>query len=383
MSRATTILVLSLGWLMSWPARAAEPEGEVAADLQAIYAQTSSAAAEADFTEIARACSKVIPDPNRSQADKAYATRLFAWALNRRGEVRGETAARLVREGELEKAQKLDELAGKDFATAAKYAPDNWRIHHNLAIAHAMQGRFDEAIDAFTQVIELKTDYPNAYYNRAELYFEKEQFARAVTDYSQAIELSPSDASYYNGRAHARFMLNDTDAALTDYARSAKLEPTNAAYLTDLADALQSTGQWEAASARYREAVAADKTYARAYRNIAWLLSTCPEQRFRNPNLALTAARKAIELEGEQDYRALDTLAAATAATGDAAAAAKLMRQALAAAPASARAELSQRTAIYQQGGQFVQSVPQPTRKSPALQQSEVRTASATEPVER
>ncbi|MGN6544389.1 MAG: tetratricopeptide repeat protein [Aureliella sp.] len=383
MSRAATILVLSLGWLMSGSARAAEPEGEVAADLQAIYAQTSSATAEADFTEIARACSKIIPDANRSEADKAYATRLFAWALNRRGEVRGETAARLVREGDLEKAQKLDELAGKDFATAAKYAPDNWRIHHNLAIAHAMQGRFDEAIDAFTQVIELKTDYPNAYYNRAELYFEKEQFAQAVTDYSQAIELSSSDASYYNGRAHARFMLNDTDAALADYTRAAKLDSTNAAYLTDLADALQSTGQWEAASARYREAVAADKTYARAYRNIAWLLSTCPDQRFRNPNLALTAARKAIELEGEQDYRALDTLAAATAATGDAAAAAKLMRQALAAAPASARAELSQRTAIYQQGGQFVQSVPQPTRKMPTLQQSEVRTASATEPINR
>lgn len=383
MSRAATILVLSLVWLISWPVHAGEPAGEIAADLQAIYAQTGSAATESDFTEIARACSKIIPDANRSQADQAYATRLFAWALNRRGEVRSETAARLVHTGDVQQAQQLDQLAGKDFATAAKYAPDNWRIHHNLAIAHAMQGQYDAAIDAFTQVIQLKADYPNAYYNRAELYFEQEQFALAVNDYSQAIQLSGQDASYYNGRAHARFMLSDTGAALADYTRAAQLEPTSAAYLTDLADGLQSTGQWEAASLRYRQAVAADKTYARAYRNIAWLLSTCPDQRFRNPNLALTAARKAIELEGDRDYRAVDTLAAATAASGDTQRAALLMRRALDAAPVSVRAELSQRRAIYQGGGQFVQADPQPTASPSTLEASPVRTASATQAIQR
>lgn len=383
MCRAATILVFGLGWLASAPVVAGDPATPVAADLQAIYARTQSAVEEAQFTEIARACSRIIPDEGRSAADKAYAYKLFAWALNRRGEVRGERAAKMVRDGQLAEAQKVDELAGKDFAMAVEYAPDNWRIHHNLAIAHAMEGKYDEAIDAFTQVIQLKDDYPNAYYNRAELHFEQEHFAQAVTDYSNAIELAGNDARYHNGRAHASFMLNNFDAAIADYAQAAALEATNATYITDLADALQSVGRWEDAATRYRQAVAADKFYARAYRNISWLLATCPDSRFRNPNLALTAARKAIELEGEKDFRALDTLAAATAATGDSLQAAKVMRQAIAVAPPSARAELTARSAMYAEGGKFVQASPKPVQKAPAINNSEVRTASGAAPINR
>lgn len=383
MSRAATILILTWAISVGSSAISADPAPPIAADLQAIYARTQAASQEVEFTQIATDCSKIIPNTQRNATDRAYATKLFAWALNRRGEVRSEAAAGLVREGQVDEAQRLDRMAGKDFATAAQYAPDNWRVHHNLAISQAMQGKYDEAIDEFTMVIQLKDDYPNAYYNRAELHFEKEQFPQAINDYTSAIELVGNDARYYNGRAHARFMLNNFDAALTDYAQAATLEKNNAAYLTDLADALQSTGQWEEAAMRYREAVSADKHYARAYRNIAWLLSTCPEKRFRNPNLALTAARKAIELEGDRDYRALDTLAAATAATGNSAEASALMRDAIQLAPASARKELAARSAVYAKGGKYVQAAPNLQRKLPDGDRSEVRTASAEAPVQR
>lgn len=371
-SAALCLLAIGIG-----PVVRGDTTSGVSVDLQAIYARTQSASTEADFTEIARDCSKIIPDTKRSEADKNYAKRLFAWALNRRGEVRSESAAQLVREEKFQEAQQLDQQAGKDFATAVKYAQDNWRIHHNLAISQAMQGKYTEAIEAFTQVIALKKDYPNAYYNRAELYFEQEKFAESIRDYSRAIELAPEDASYFNGRAHARFMLNEIESAVADYSRAVDLDTNNAAYLTDLADAFQSTGQWEQAATRYRQAVAVDKKYARAYRNVAWLLSTCPEKRFRNPNLAVSAAQKAIELAGDKDYRSLDTLAAATAASGDSAKAAELVRQALAMAPASAREEITERAQVYDQGGSFVQAKPQLELNPSAIPPSEVRTASA------
>jgi tetratricopeptide (TPR) repeat protein len=377
MSKAVAIAVLWLLAIGFCPLVAADPTSGVSSDLQAIYARTQTATKEADYTEIARDCSKIIPDPKRPESDKSYAKRLFAWALNRRGEVRSEAAAQLVREEKYQEAQLLDQQAGKDFATAVKYAPDNWRIHHNLAISQAMQGKYPEAIAAFTQVLALKNDYPNAFYNRAELYFEQEKFAESIRDYSQAIELAPGDASYYNGRAHARFMLNEIESAVADYSRAVELDATNAAYLTDLADAFQSTGQWEQAATRYRQAVAVDKKYARAYRNVAWLLATCPEKRFRNPNLAVSAAQKAIELAGDKDYRSLDTLAAATAATGDSTKAAELVRQALALAPENVREEITERAQVYDQGGSFVQSKPQLELNPIGVAPSEVRTASA------
>ena len=380
MSRAAFVISIcvGLGWFAS-SSPASDPPA-VSADLQAIYARTNSAAQETEFTAIAKDCSVIIPDMKRSEADKAYASKLFAWALNRRGEVRSESAANLVKEGKLADAQQLDQLAGKDFATAAKYAPDNWRVHHNLAISHAMQGKYDEAIEELTLVIQLKDDYPNAHYNRAELYFEKEQFPQAIKDYSRAIELVDNDARYFNGRAHARFMLSSTEEAIADYTQAATLESNNPAYLTDLADALQSVGRWESAAERYRQAVKTDKNYARAYRNIAWLLATCPDRRFRNPNLSLTAARKAIELSGDQDYRALDTLAAATAATGNPSEATQLMNNAMSIAPPGARSELAARSAVYAKGGKYVQASPKIERTVPDVTRSEVRTASATGP---
>lgn len=383
MSRAAfVILMCASTWCLAARGWAADPPA-VTADLQAIYARTGTATQEAEFTAIAKDCSVIIPDAKRSEADKAYASKLFAWALNRRGEVRSETAATFVREGKLPEAQQLDQLAGKDFATAAKYAPDNWRVHHNLAISHAMQGKYDEAIDELSMVIQLKDDYPNAFYNRAELYFEKEQFPLAIKDYSRAIELVDNDARYFNGRAHARFMLNSTEEAIADYTQAATLENTNATYVTDLADALQSAGRWEAAAERYRQAVKIDKAYARAYRNIAWLLATCPDRRFRNPNLALTAARKAIELSSDKDYRALDTLAAATAATGNPTEATQLMNSALAIAPPGAQSELAARSAVYAKGGKYVQAAPKIERTVPDMTRAEVRTASAEAPAKK
>lgn len=384
MSRAAFVLLMcasSFSWLIT-SSTAADPPA-VSADLQAIYTRTNTATQEAEFTAIAKDCSVIIPDSKRSEADKAYASKLFAWALNRRGEVRSETAANFVKEGKLPDAQQLDQQAGKDFATAAKYAPDNWRVHHNLAISHAMQGKYDEAIEELSLVIQLKDDYPNAFYNRAELYFEKEQFPQAIKDYSRAIELVDNDARYFNGRAHARFMLSSTEEAIADYTQAATLEINNAAYITDLADALQSAGRWEAAAERYRQAVKTDKAYARAYRNIAWLLATCPDRRFRNPNLALTAARKAMELSGDQDYRALDTLAAATAATGNPTEATQLMTSALAIAPPGAQSELAARSAVYAKGGKYVQAAPKIERTIPDVNRSEVRTASAEAPAKK
>jgi len=45
----------------------------------------------------------------------------------------------------------------------------------------------------------------------------------------------------------------------------------------------------------------------------AWLMSTCPDAEYRNPKLGLEAAEKAIEIDGDNDYRYLETLAAALA----------------------------------------------------------------------
>lgn len=138
----------------------------VSSDLLQTYSQTNTATTEEDYTKIARSCAAVIPDPKRSKTDREYAENLIAWALNRRGEVRGEAAAALVDAGKLSEADKLDRLAADDYETSLKYAPNKWRTAHNWAISLAMQGKYPQAIEQFTRVIELNDQYANAFFNQ-------------------------------------------------------------------------------------------------------------------------------------------------------------------------------------------------------------------------
>ncbi len=329
--------------------------GAVSQDLLDVYGQTGSAVAVDDFTKIARFCADVISNTDRSKVDRDYAKSLLSWALNRRGEVRGDMAAKLVDEGNATAASKMDRQAAEDFATALKYSPNNWRTAHNYAIALALQSNYEPAIAQFSRVIELNDQYANAYFNRGELYFETKRYRQASEDYSSAIELSSADPQYYNSRGHSQFMLADYESAINDYRQAVKLANDSAVYHTDLADALQFLGQWDEAARLYRAAIAINSDYGRAYQNAAWLMATCPDAKYRDTELALSAAKKARQLEGDTDFRTLDTLAAAMAASGDTNQAAEVAQQAVQAAPVADRPELIARMKLYQQGRPYLQ----------------------------
>ncbi len=353
--------------------------GSVSQDLLSIYQQTKTEQSIQSVTAIARACSEVIPNPARSKIDREYASNLLAWALNRRGEMRSERAATLVQEGNLSAADKLDSQAAQDFKTAIEYGPPNWRMHHNYAISLAMQGDYQQAIAEFSRAIELQPEYANAYFNRAELYFELGRYDIAVDDYSQAISINAADPQYYNSRAHSRFMLEDYEQAIGDYRRAAELGKDSAIYLTDLADAYQFRAQWKPAAAAYQQAVSVNNQYARAYQNAAWLMATCPDAEIRNQELALTAAKRAIALEGDDSAKALDTLAAATANMGDFSEAAKLTRQAIEISQEEDETiELKQRLNLYSQRRAYRQSDGQASAVAnrPNPREYRIRTAS-------
>lgn len=359
----------------------ASPAGQsvdsVSADLLAIYQQTRSVTDESQLTTLARACAKIIPDTARSKVDRDYAANLFAWALNRRGEMRNEQAAELFEQGQVDQASSLDQQAAKDFETAIQYNPSNWRTHHNFGISLAMKGDYVRAIKEFSAAIDLKDDYANSHFNRAELYFELAQYPQAIEGYTQAIVLEDSDPQYYNSRGHCRFLLEQYDDALEDYVRATELGADSAVYATDLADAYQFLARWEDASKAYRAAVAINSKYPRAYQNAAWLMATCPEPKHRNVDLALSAAKKVIELSGERSSHALDTLAAATAAVGSHAEAVQLQQEAIRSAEKEDRAEMSQRLALYQRGQSFIQpTVSQAVAGRSSTASNRIRTAS-------
>ncbi len=129
-----------------------------------------------------------------------------------------------------------------------------------------------------------------------------------------------------------------------------ELSPDSADYLADRADIHASMGAWQQAADDYRRAVRLNDSLGRAYMGAAWVMATCPEERFRDEQLAIESADKAIELDGDADWRYLDTLAAAQASAGQYDQAQKSIAAAIEKAPAAQAAALKHRQKLYAEG---------------------------------
>jgi tetratricopeptide (TPR) repeat protein len=348
--RATTSRVLALSLLLPWTAFA-QDSAAVPADpeslLREAHAKTKSVKTHAECAEILRLCEQAGKAP-LSDRWRKYADELVGWTHNRCGELYADQAAALADQGQARQAEQVDTKALEEFEQAVALNPGYWKAVHNRGVSYAVAHRFDEAIADFTRVTELKPDYANAWFNRGEIYFEQEDYESAVADYDQMIRLKPDDYEARLQRGHAYFHLRRFSEAQTDYTRAAGLAPTKAEPLVHRGDAHLNLGQWQQAADDYRQAVMLDARFGHAYQSAAWLMATCPEERYRKAELAVQAAEKAIELDGADNFKYLDTLAAAQANAGDFEKAVATMAEALKIAPVGHADALRKRLALYQ-----------------------------------
>jgi tetratricopeptide (TPR) repeat protein len=128
--------------------------------------------------------------------------------------------------------------------------------------------------------------------------------------------------------------------------------------LVNRGDAYRDQGAFGPAAADFREAIRIDPKLGRAYLSAAWLMATCPDAKFRDPEKAVAAAEKALDLDGDKDYRYLDTLAAAQANAGQFDLAKATVAKALAAAPKSESPRVRQRSQLYESSRAYREGAP-------------------------
>jgi tetratricopeptide (TPR) repeat protein len=278
-----------------------------------------------------------------------YADELLAWTHNRLGELYADQAADFTRQGHDDQAAEQDALALAEFQAAVKANPDYWKALHNRGVSYALDGKFDEALADFGRVLKLRPQYANAWFNRAEIYYELGRYEEALSDYTQVMQLKPDDYDAHVRRGHAYFQLRRFREALADYDRAVALEPGKVEAVVNRGDASRNLGQWRQAAEDYQKAVGLDFRSGRAYQSSAWLMATCPEEKYRKADLAVLAAKKAVELDGSEDFTYLDTLAAAYANAGDFDKAEETITKAIKIAPQSHRDALKKRLELYKQ----------------------------------
>jgi tetratricopeptide (TPR) repeat protein len=342
--------------------------GAASNSLRDAYLKSRAARTVEDYSQIIATCEQALEGQD-DEAVRLYVMQLLAWAANRRGEARSQEAAQFSTAGKMEAAAARDAEALTDFGLAVAADATKWKALHNRGVSFALTGRFEEALSDLTKAIELNGTYVNTWYNRAEVRYELGQYEDAASDYSEVLARQPDDFGAYIGRGHAWFRMGELNKALADYNQAVALDPTSAGSLINRGDTYRQLGQWGKASADYRAALKLDAQSGRAYRAAAWLMATCPDEKFRNTELAIEAAEKALELDGAHaDFAYDDALAAALASAGRYSEAITAAERALTAAPDEAKLGLEERLQLYRAGKpyrliQHVGSGPTPARR--------------------
>jgi tetratricopeptide (TPR) repeat protein len=257
-----------------------------------------------------------------------------------------------------------------DYDSALAIRSNDATTYYNLGLAY--DGKRDEqtALRKYNMAILLRTNYPQAYVMRGHIYARMKDYDRALADFQQAEQDDPQMADAYYDAGYVHASKKEFQDAITEYGKAIDRytlvdEHLPHAYLSRAA-AYRHLGNYDAAMADCNKVMTfdgrnsgayvqrgyiylaqhdeekADSDFQHAfgletgdkqsglYNNVAWTLSTSPDDSLRDGKLALTYAQKACELSSWQHPADIDTLAAACAETGDYANAVKWEQQYLA-----------------------------------------------------
>lgn len=204
---------------------------------------------------------------------------------------------------------------------------------------------YASAIKDFSSAIAIDAKYYDAYLSRGQTYNSSNKLNEALSDFKKANSISEkSDTLFYIARTY-RYMKNFRES-ITYYSRALTYEPDNSrilyyrAYTEEdiklyreaiddcnkaialngkYSDAYllrgtcqRNLGQFENAISSFKEPLKYDSSCSDAYNDLAWLYATCTNASFRNGEIAIQYAEKAIEIQTD-DPNYFDTLAAAYA----------------------------------------------------------------------
>ena len=133
----------------------------------------------------------------------------------------------------------------------AELPADRHRLHrsvlvHNRGRVLAALGRLKDALADLTTVIALDPNYPDYYFDRAELLHKLGEDTAALADYDTAISLSPPFWEVHFNRADLLASMGDAEGAIADLRRVVELEPAELDARVNLIGLLLETGQAKA-----------------------------------------------------------------------------------------------------------------------------------------
>ena len=130
-----------------------------------------------------------------------------------------------------------------------------------------------------------------------------------------------ANISYLGYCAENNARLNDNPAKIENK------EQGDPMHYYNLGMACEMKGDFNQAIINYMKAIKIDPGYAQPYNNLAWIMATCSEEKYRDGAKAIEFAQEAVRLSPATEF--LDTLAAAYAEAGQFENASKIQKDAI------------------------------------------------------
>lgn len=244
-----------------------------------------------------------------------------------------------------------DEEGKKDFDEAVKRDP---------AKAHAARGQmwlkrsdYRRAVIDFGRVLRVHRKDVDGYIRRGMAFEGLKDLGHAVVDYTLAIKLAPDRVLPYSKRGGIFYRLGKNEQALADFDRWLELTPNDPRGYVARAGVHVRRRTFDLALTDLERAVRLDATNLAGVNGLAWLLATCPEDRFRNGKRAVMLATKACELTQRKAWFCLSSMAAAYAEVGEFPKAVQTQQDALRLTPEPEKKHAQARLALYESGQPF------------------------------
>jgi tetratricopeptide (TPR) repeat protein len=228
------------------------------------------------------------------------------------------TSARsFARRGDVYLLSDDPDRAISDFDEAIRLDRQAPELYWSRGVALGQKGEFVRSAASLTQAIHHSASPGPSYTFRGLAWQAIGEHGAAVADFTEAIGLGSNLSVSRIHRAKSLYHLNLYEEAVSDCEEVIRRDPTDPEAYWGRGLSRMVQGKYEEALADYDEAIRLDPADRIAHQCRAWLLATCPEERFRNGREAIASATRACELGGWGMTEDVAALAAAFAEAGE------------------------------------------------------------------
>lgn len=215
-----------------------------------------------------------------------------------------------MNQGKLDEAKSLCEKM-------LQQRPQDIETHRRLAGISWEQQDYEKTVQYLSVIAKNNPEDFKVHNKIGKALLKLDKIEKAIQQFQEAKKLRPQNFEPYCNLGSALIQKGEYDEAIKYLKRALEIYPESSEAKDKLAVALNQKGEVDVAIDRYEKALQENPSDPALLNNLAWMLATHSDSRFRDPDKALTLALRACELTNYDEPHIMNSLATAYAAQGN------------------------------------------------------------------